>query len=97
MRQDVLQLFSGVFCFCCGVYLLFVKLVVEIGSRALIRSLSQDQSTVATRAETTVDERYLASCVCARFPDEVLTLCLGRLVSPLQLRCVFRYNLPLAL
>ena len=31
--------------------------------------LGQDRSTVAQRAETTMDERSLASCLRARFPD----------------------------
>ena len=37
--------------------------VVEISSRTLIPLLSRNQSTVAQRAETTVAECYLTSCV----------------------------------
>ena len=33
--------------------------------------LGQDQSTVAQRSEMTVDERFLTSCVRARFPDKL--------------------------
>ena len=36
---------------------------VEISSRTQFHSLSQDQSTVAQRAKTTADERFLTSCV----------------------------------
>ena len=36
---------------------------VEFSSRKLIHSLGQDQSTVVQRAEMTVAERSLASCV----------------------------------
>ena len=41
----------------------FFFLYVEISSRTFIRLLCQDQSIVAQRAETTVTERSLTSCV----------------------------------
>ena len=62
----------------------------------------QDQSTVAQRAETTVAEHYLTSCVSVRFPDRFPHCAWTALDSPLRLRwvkgiCVFRCNLPSAL
>ena len=58
------------------------------------RSLYQDQSTVAQRAETTTGARSLTSCVRARFPNSFSLLCLDDIVSPFRPRwvkgaCVF--------
>ena len=39
-------------------------------ARTNVQSLCQDQSTVAQRGETTVDERSRKSCVRARFPNK---------------------------
>ena len=65
-------------------------------------SLCQDHSTVAQRAETTVAERPLTSCVWARFRIGSHTCLDSGVVSPLQLRwvksaIVFRRNLSSAL
>ena len=47
--------------------------LVEISSRAPVPLFyANDQTTVAQRAETIVDERPLANCVWARFPDGFL-------------------------
>ena len=64
--------------------------------------LGQDQSTVAQRAETTVAECFLMSCMWTHFPWYVPTLGLDSIVSRLQLYrvkdvCMFRCNLPPAI
>ena len=51
----------------CAFFFFFFE--VEISSRTLIPPSGQDQSTVAQRVKTTVDERSLTSCVYVRFPD----------------------------
>ena len=54
----------------------------------LFHSLRQDRSTVAQRAEMTVAECVLTSCVRACFLDRIPTLHLDSIVSPIQLHCV---------
>ena len=55
---------------CCFFLFLFVCLLflIEISSRTLIPLFCQDQSTVAQRAQTTVTECSLTSCLWVRFP-----------------------------
>ena len=65
-------------------------------------SLSQDQCLGVQRAEMTVDEHSLTSCVWARFPSMSPTLCLDSIVRPIRFRwvkgaCLFSCNLPLHL
>ena len=47
----------------CAFFFLFFFFLVEISSRTLIPLFGQDQSTVGQRAETTVAECSLTSCV----------------------------------
>ena len=75
---------------------------MEISLRTLIHSLGQDQSTLAQRAETTVTEFSLTSCVWARFLAGSHTMPGQRHSQPnptslVEGWCVFRCNLPPAL